>query len=667
MMSSKFPVLHTEWSLTYSVLAPARLRAAESFSKQPQVQSYWLHSIFSFHDARTSPSNIMSSMIKKKGTLTFKPKAPQSRRQPGAPPSGPSSTRLSIERQSQTPASTVRPTAFSPPPALPQQRGAPHKLPSHQDATIIGEAAPAASSRTGEDSDAADTSHAIDAHTTKENYGIEDSAQVRGSRDEIIITGGDGNSSTSLPTPATVPDPAPLGPPSISHHVAEPTITNATISQDLSVPGNADLSVMGPEESIRAAEVVPTAELNPDGTSGAVVAPVLGKTTKRPSKRRKLDKNGVEIRQSIEVQINKPRRVASGLKKPRRPRDKDGEGTKRKHRAETPDDAEDQEIDHSTVKMADLTKDLRIGKKFSRHAEIKKRDMEKKMKAKLARDHPELLRGQANADEARSQSATREEPPADTSTGPQMRIVNGQIVIDDASLVVDRHARAAAATTDMEEVEEDDFTRITTSGTHLKREMNIYWDTESTEKFYNGIRMFGTDFEMISKMFPDRNRRQIKLKFNKEEREFPKKISNALIGEAVKIDLEEYKLHTGLEYEATDDINAEHAQLEADHKAEQLRLQAEAEETTRQKRAEIQASANPKASSTALGTEPAAGTDSAKENEPVVSGVAEGGKASAASKPKKKAAAKRKRKNPHGTRVGGEEVEVLGTIDDLQT
>ncbi len=530
------------------------------------------------------------------------------------------------------------------------------------------------SSRAAEDiNDVVDKSRAINSISTEESHEIEGSSRVVCSQDETVTVGGDDNLSAFLLTPARARDSPPPEPPLITQHVAESTNTNFTISQDVSIPGNADLSVMGPEESIQAAAVVPTAELNPDGTSGAVVAPVLEKTTKRPSKRRKLDKNGVEIRQSIEVQINKPRRVVSGPKKPRKPRDNDGEGTKRKQRVETPEDAEDQEIDHSTVKMAELTKDLRIGKKFSRHGEIKKREMEKKVKSKLARDHPELARGQTNADESLSQSGRREDATAEASTGPQMRIVNGQIVIDDASLVVDRHARAAAAATDIEEIEEDDFTRISTSGTHMKREINIYWDIESTEKFYNGIRMFGTDFEMISKMFPDRNRRQIKLKFNKEEREFPRKISNALIGEAVKIDLEEYKSYTGLEYEATDDIEAEHAQLEAEHKAEQLRLQAEAEETTRQKRAEIQAGANSKITSaaTASGTEhtaePTAGTDSAKENEPVASGAAAGGKASAASKPKKKAATKKRRKNIHSNRGGGEEVEVLGSIDDLQT
>jgi transcription factor TFIIIB component B'' len=611
-------------------------------------------------------------MIKKKGTLSFKPKAPQSRRQPGAPLSAPSPTRQSIERQSQTPAPAIRPTAFSPPPVLTQQRAVPHEPASLQDAALVVEAALVPFSRAADEINIATViSHAIGSSATREYHETEDPSQITGSGDETVTAGGDDNPLAPLLTPAAATHPSPLEPPLISHHVAESINTNVTISQDVSTQRGADLSVMGPEESIQAAEVVQTAELNPDGTSGAVVAPVLEKTTKRPSKRRKLDNGGLEIRQSIEVQINKPRRVVSGVKKPRRPRDID-EGPKRKQRAETPEDAEDQEIDHSTVKMAELTKDLRIGKKFSRHAEIKKREKEKKLKAKLSRDHSELVRGQTNVDEALSQSARLEEAPPEVSTGPQMRIVNGQIVIDDASLVVDRHARAAAAATEVEEVEEDDFTRITTSGTRMKREMNIYWDIESTEKFYNGIRMFGTDFEMISKMFPDRNRRQIKLKFNKEEREFPKKISNALIGEAVKMDLEEYKSHTGLEYEATDDIEAEYAQLEAEHKAEQLRLQAEAEETTRQKRAEIQAGANSRGPSavTAPGTEhapePAPGTDSAKENEPVASVPVEGGKASAASKPRKKSATKKKRKNVHSNRGGGEEVEVLGSIDDLQ-
>lgn len=182
----------------------------------------------------------------------------------------------------------------------------------------------------------------------------------------------------------------------------------------------------------------------------------------------------------------------------------------------------------------------------------------------------------------------------------------------------------------------------------MKREKNVYWDHVSNEKFYDGLRMFGTDFEMISNMFPNRNRRQIKLKFNKEEKAFPKKIASALMGEKVEIDLEEYKLHTGLEYEEVAEINAEQATIEAEHVAEQTRQQEHADLTDRQKKAAIHKDG------------PMAGTDSAKENEGA-SGLSQGRKASAASKSKKMAG--KRRKNLHSTKGGGEEVEVLGRID----
>lgn len=533
-----------------------------------------------------------------------------------------------------------------------QDEDVPHGPTSHQGAIATKEAVPVLSSRAAEEIDTADINNVVESIRTADNHDIGAPMEARRPADQPVST-----RSIDVPSePSLAQAPNPL--PATNNHAPESIDPNIPLSEDMSAPANIDLSVLGPGESDLAAELVPTAELNPDGTSGAIIAPTLEKTTKRPSKRRKLDKDGIEIRQSIEVQVNKPRRVPSGLKRSRRAKD-NGEGSKRRRRQETPEDAEEQTVDHSTMKMADLTKDLRIGKKFSKHKEIKRRELEKKAKAKLARDHPELVRSQVNGDEAPPGTAGQQEP-QETSTGPQMRIVNGQIVIDDASLVVDRHAAAAAAVGDMEEVEEDEFTRITTSGTFMKRERNIYWDSIATELFYKGLRMFGTDFEMISKMFPDRNRRQIKLKFNKEEREYPRKISATLIGDKEVIDLEEYKSHTGLEYQTSDDIKAEHARLEEEHKAEQLRMQEEAAETIRQKKAEIHGrdTATP-------GAEAADGIDSAKENESAARG-ARGRKASATSKPKRKAPVRKRKLNARRSRGGGEEVEVLETIHDVQ-
>jgi transcription factor TFIIIB component B'' len=682
-------------------------------------------------------------MIKKKGALSFKPKAPQAGRRAGAPPSAPASNRQSTERQSQTPAPQAIPTAASPPPQLSSSAASPPPAPLIQvrppasspppevdpSATAtpalpqpVSQAVPPAASpspppppplqrqqfetaplpptppATAQSIEA--TEHQVSSQNAgpepefRQSLGRSTSQEINSANSHEIFRSTDtasGSQTEDHVPDATLPDQngtdtllevsmngkrldlpqhlalstelVPLESSSEARRAPElaagdseqPQELPETEHDDLSILGVGDLSALGAGEADGVSQLVETAELNEDGTSALTLPPQPEKTRKRPTKRRKKDTNGIDIRPTIEVQIHKPRRP-NARSRARQQGDEDGK--KKRKREETPEDAEEQEIDHTTVKMSELTKDLRIGKRFSKHAEIKQREVQKRAKAKLARDYPELIEGQNNEEEASSRTPGPTEGPVGVTTGPQMRIVNGQIVIDDASLVVDRHAIAAAAAPDMEEVEEDDFTRITTSGTFMKRERNLYWDSESTEKFYMGLRMFGTDFQMISKMFPERNRRQIKLKFNKEEREWPRKIHNALMGEMVKIDLEEYKSHTGLEYEEVADIEAEHAAIEEEHNAEQRRMQAEADETTRQKKAEIHG--KPGAARPA-GVGPSTGTDSAKENDPDEGGAFDGGKASAASKSKKKAKGKKKR-NLHSVRGGGEEVEVLGSI-----
>jgi len=274
-----------------------------------------------------------------------------------------------------------------------------------------------------------------------------------------------------------------------------------------------------------------------------------------------------------------------------------------------------------------------------------------KSKRRLAKLHPEMVNSGGPGSNTPGASSDRGEAVSNSGGGPQLRLINGQIVIDDRSLVVDRHERPHEA--DMEVVEENEFTRITTSGSFMKREKNYYWSDHDTDKFYDGLRMFGTDFEMISKMFPGRNRRQVKLKFNKEEKVFPKKVASALIGEKVAIDLEEYSSHTRLTYEKIEDIEAERDRIEEEHEEEQRRHDEEAAEVTRQKKAAI--------SGILDGAGGAGGADSAKENEPDGgAGAIEDGKVSAASRTKKKGPAKRKKRNLHSVRGGGEEVQILG-------
>src|SRR5215217_8408357 len=97
---------------------------------------------------------------------------------------------------------------------------------------------------------------------------------------------------------------------------------------------------------------------------------------------------------------------------------------------------------------------------------------------------------------------------------PQMRLVNGQLVLDETSLQIDRRERDVFDQGPLELVEESNLTRRVNSATWGRRERVERWDVAETERFYEALSMFGTDFELISKMFVGRSRRQLKNKFN---------------------------------------------------------------------------------------------------------------------------------------------------------
>lgn len=89
--------------------------------------------------------------------------------------------------------------------------------------------------------------------------------------------------------------------------------------------------------------------------------------------------------------------------------------------------------------------------------------------------------------------------------------------------------------------------------------------------------MFGTDFETIASMFPEKTRRAVKLKFNREENLRPNRIDATVMvrGEKkVDIDLEEYKSHQR-EWQTSDKIMAEHAELVKEHEEDIRRLRDE--------------------------------------------------------------------------------------------
>jgi transcription factor TFIIIB component B'' len=273
-----------------------------------------------------------------------------------------------------------------------------------------------------------------------------------------------------------------------------------------------------------------------------------------------------------------------------------------RRRSLTPDDAEKLEVDIRQVKMGDLIKDLRIGKKFSRHDELLERERSKRQKTYQVRklkeagldvDEEEVAQARDEQPAATAAIGTKARAAGESSSGvsaaPQFQIVDGQIVLNSGSLQYDRHARAAEEAGTLEEEIEDDFTHHTTSASYMRRPLRgNTWTDDETERFYHGLRMFGTEFQLISNMFPGKTRRHVKLKFNREERLRPRRVNAALVGEkTVAMDLDEYRGHTGREYQTVDAITAELRAAEEEFEAEQRRHDEEAAEEARRKREEL--------------------------------------------------------------------------------
>ncbi|SPO04549.1 uncharacterized protein DNG_07234 [Cephalotrichum gorgonifer] len=249
-------------------------------------------------------------------------------------------------------------------------------------------------------------------------------------------------------------------------------------------------------------------------------------------------------------------------------------------RSETPPDAEEQVVDIQTMKMADLTKDLRIGKKFSRHDELRARERKERLRQSSsdptkASQTPGPSGSSDSPGVATPAQATNNARPI-SAPGPQFQIVNGQIIIDQSSLVMDRHARDAFDGP-IEEIEENEFTHKVTSNSYRtgsKLRGPNHWSAEDTEKFYGHLKVYGTDFTILASLFPGRQRRHLKMKFNREERFAKHRVDAALVGpKEVRMNFEEYQAATGMVYEQTEEIQAE---LQREHdEREAMRLAEE--------------------------------------------------------------------------------------------
>lgn len=138
----------------------------------------------------------------------------------------------------------------------------------------------------------------------------------------------------------------------------------------------------------------------------------------------------------------------------------------------------------------------------------------------------------------------------------QTRIVDGKIVIDDASLQVSLGQDPSMDGVGAEYIDENEREKFVNSASWSKRRGRERWTAEETSQFFKAVSMWGTDFEMISRMFKSRDRASIKKKWRFEEGKNPRML-DAAFARRLPVDLDEYGVLTGV------DLSGEAPRIEA--------------------------------------------------------------------------------------------------------
>jgi len=126
---------------------------------------------------------------------------------------------------------------------------------------------------------------------------------------------------------------------------------------------------------------------------------------------------------------------------------------------------------------------------------------------------PKLAYSSAKTRKIRKIEEETETPIASTSTGTkQLVLKNGKIEFEQA----------------VECKIQSETPKRTTSASFRTTKNGEKWTEEETNKFYEGLQIFGSDFSMVGILFPKRTRDQIKKKFNREEKSDGKRINEAL-------------------------------------------------------------------------------------------------------------------------------------------
>ncbi|XP_030376841.1 transcription factor TFIIIB component B'' homolog [Scaptodrosophila lebanonensis] len=113
---------------------------------------------------------------------------------------------------------------------------------------------------------------------------------------------------------------------------------------------------------------------------------------------------------------------------------------------------------------------------------------------------------------------------------PQLKLdANGEMIIDEKTLEIETtaevEARKVLANSSLIQMDET----TGDNGFWLRRKRTRGWSAEETVRFYRSLQIIGTDFSLMCEMFPTRTRRDLKLKYKKEERANGQLINKALL------------------------------------------------------------------------------------------------------------------------------------------
>jgi transcription factor TFIIIB component B'' len=271
-------------------------------------------------------------------------------------------------------------------------------------------------------------------------------------------------------------------------------------------------------------------------------------------------------------------------------------------------------FDVTEMTMADLCKPtLPIGKVSSNfelvklaESKIKAKQKQRKSDRKAARDERISLEEVSarngdtdNKDELkrkRDELLNGDDEPTTVSSNLQLVIGDGDTLsVDPDSLLVSRHSKFDLS--NLEREESNPFENPITSSTYSKRRHTDRWTRKEVGQFYEALSTFGTDFSLISQIFPYRNRKQIKLKFNLEEKNSPQLIEMAL-RRKLPADFEKYCTESNREIASLEfyngilnNLRVEHDRSMAEMASERDRAMKEDAEASRQREFEIRTGA----------------------------------------------------------------------------